>query len=677
MRVLKYGVSVLLFLAVALCAGELFQLHIAEAGVTDWVEFNLQDVPTREFYAALDKTAQESDVSVFYYDLQTEAAGQTVTLYASDDEAAVHYEQAYGIRPGVYKSLFLGDTTVRQAALTDCTVSDEQVRFGVLGSRAAEEAFLARLESVLPAENYAFGNRASGLFDSEAVRLLAALWAVACVLGAVLGLYETALYRKEAGVRYTLGEREGSLFLRRVGLDCAVFAALFLAVFGGLSALTYTRLAPAVTLAGFGAFLLANALTAVPLLRLDLQKALGNAASPGILAATYALKTLSCVLAAAVTAAVAGAAAEALALRRLGAFFYTYKDYNLVHFYVSSPDPTIVDENAMLDYLLQQELQAAGRALTQVSQYSLSDLADGKDRDGVVCNRFAKENVLSALGLSAEQLNEEKLYILVPDYPGHEQDLSGLQEWAAMDFDAAHETEIVVYESGVTLPALHTGSVGIAGLSEDPVVFLQNYDPAPLSEQELRGTVALVTDAYGNTVQQREGGVVSNSALLYTMLRTDAAYAEDFLARQGYAPGEVEITVTNVYESCRQTHVQAQRLLTLAGVCLAFLLLLEWIVTGAVIRLEYTINAKELAIKTVLGYSVLQKHRRVFALTFGTLLLGTLAAVLLSRLLSLGNPFWMVCAGALLALLELPTILYYARRTERARLVKILKGGSL
>ena len=133
-------------------------------------------------------------------------------------------------------------------------VSDEQVRFGVLGSRAAEEAFLARLESVLPAENYAFGNRASGLFDSEAVRLLAALWAVACVLGAVLGLYETALYRKEAGVRYTLGEREGSLFLRRVGLDCAVIAALFLAVFGGLSALTHTRLPPAVTLAGFTTF---------------------------------------------------------------------------------------------------------------------------------------------------------------------------------------------------------------------------------------------------------------------------------------------------------------------------------------------------------------------------------------------------------------------------------------
>ena len=57
MRVLKYGVSVLLFLAVALCAGELFQLHIAEADVTDWVAFDLRDVPTREFYAALDKTA--------------------------------------------------------------------------------------------------------------------------------------------------------------------------------------------------------------------------------------------------------------------------------------------------------------------------------------------------------------------------------------------------------------------------------------------------------------------------------------------------------------------------------------------------------------------------------------------------------------------------------------------
>lgn len=443
MRVLKYGVSVLLFLAVALCAGELFQLHIAEADVTDWVEFDLRDVPVRAFYAELDKAAQESDVSVFYYDLQTEAAGQTVTLYASDSEPLSYYNRVYGIRPGVYKSLFLGDTTVRQAALTDCTAGGDTVRFGVLGPRAAEEAFPARLGSALPAENYTFGNSAPGLFDSEAVRLLAALWAVACVLGAVPGLYETALYRKEAGVRYTLGERASSLFLRRVGLDCAVFAVLFLAVFGGLSALTYTRLAPTVTLAGFGAFLLANVLIAVPLLRLDLRKALGNAASPGILAATYALKILSCVLAVAVTAAVAGAAAEASALRRLGDFFYGYRNYNLIHFYVPSPDPTVVDEDAMLDYLLQQELQAAGRARTQVSQYSLTDLADGKDHDSVVCNRFVKENVLAALGLSAEQLNEEKLYILVPDYRGYEQDLSDLLEWAASDFDGEREKELL------------------------------------------------------------------------------------------------------------------------------------------------------------------------------------------------------------------------------------------
>ena len=115
MRVLKYGVSVLLFLAVALCAGELFQLHIAEADVTDWVEFDLRDVPVRAFYAELDKAAQESDVSVFYYDLQTETAGQSVTLYASDNEPLSYYNRVYGIRPGVYKSLFLGDTTVRQA----------------------------------------------------------------------------------------------------------------------------------------------------------------------------------------------------------------------------------------------------------------------------------------------------------------------------------------------------------------------------------------------------------------------------------------------------------------------------------------------------------------------------------------------------------------------------------
>ncbi len=67
----------------------------------------------------------------------------------------------------------------------------------------------------------------------------------------------------------------------------------------------------------------------------------------------------------------------------------------------------------------------------------------GKTATASSATASQKENVLSTLGLSAEQLNEEKLYILVPDYRGYEQDLSDLLEWAASDFDGSAKKELL------------------------------------------------------------------------------------------------------------------------------------------------------------------------------------------------------------------------------------------
>lgn len=141
MRLIKYSVAVLLFLLVALCNGELFQLHFMEADYPDWVEVNLQDIPVQAFYTETDKAAKESGVSVFYRDYNYNAAGQSITLYASDDNAAQYYESTYGIAPGVYKSLFMGDAVFEQASLADCTKTGDSLRFGLLGKLRQRKRF--------------------------------------------------------------------------------------------------------------------------------------------------------------------------------------------------------------------------------------------------------------------------------------------------------------------------------------------------------------------------------------------------------------------------------------------------------------------------------------------------------------------------------------------------------
>ena len=321
---------------------------------------------------------------------------------------------------------------------------------------------------------------------------------------------------------------------------------------------------------------------------------------------------------------------------------------------------------------------AENRTLSLASAWNLSSLSDGFTRTGVFCSHTAKNILTDFLNLPDNALEKDGMYILVPDYRGYENDIALLKEDAAGYAPEVSKMQVVSYKSGASLPVVaDTGKTDMTKMVKDPVVFFQNYVPPRKTADELRVRITYEQQPDGSIVENWSGGYFSGPENLRTMVCADEAYVQDFLARQGCAPGEVEYTITNVYESTQQAHLQSSRLFSLSGILLAFMLFLECIVTGTVIRLEYTVHAKELAIKTVLGYAVWDKHRRIFLTTLFLLLLGIIAGLLISSLADLGSPFWIGCAGAALAGFELLILVGFIRRAERAQIVKILKGGSL
>ena len=104
---------------------------------------------------------------------------------------------------------------------------------------------------------------------------------------------------------------------------------------------------------------------------------------------------------------------------------------------------------------------------------------------------------------------------------------------------------------------------------------------------------------------------------------------------------------------------------------------METALISTVIRLDYSVNAKELAIKKVLGYSVFEKNRKIFAITIGVMLLGMIASVVISSVYKIANPFTVAAGCGILSAAEIVIILMNIIKTEKAQLVKILKGGSL
>ena len=96
-----------------------------------------------------------------------------------------------------------------------------------------------------------------------------------------------------------------------------------------------------------------------------------------------------------------------------------------------------------------------------------------------------------------------------------------------------------------------------------------------------------------------------------------------------------------------------------------------------VLKLDYQVNATELAIRKTLGESMLQKNRRHFAGAAAVGAVNLLLAVCLSHFAHLLPMAAAVAVPVVLFILNILLICFMIRRVEKQKLTKILKGGAL
>ncbi|MBP0967862.1 MAG: hypothetical protein J5722_09515, partial [Oscillospiraceae bacterium] len=96
-----------------------------------------------------------------------------------------------------------------------------------------------------------------------------------------------------------------------------------------------------------------------------------------------------------------------------------------------------------------------------------------------------------------------------------------------------------------------------------------------------------------------------------------------------------------------------------------------------VLKLDYQVNATELAIRKTLGESMLQKNRRHFVGAAAVGFVNLVLAVCLSHFAHLLPMAAAVAVPAVLFVLNILLICFMIRRVEKQKLTKILKGGAL
>ena len=119
------------------------------------------------------------------------------------------------------------------------------------------------------------------------------------------------------------------------------------------------------------------------------------------------------------------------------------------------------------------------------------------------------------------------------------------------------------------------------------------------------------------------------------------------------------------------------RVVLLNSIISLFLMVLEMVIIVTIIKLEYMVNAKELSIKKILGYSVFHKNRTIFLLNFCGAGISIITMIIVSLMFEITKVSTVLLVGTALTVIEAGLIVLNILKLERTNIPKILKGGSL
>lgn len=151
---------------------------------------------------------------------------------------------------------------------------------------------------------------------------------------------------------------------------------------------------------------------------------------------------------------------------------------------------------------------------------------------------------------------------------------------------------------------------------------------------------------------------------------------DDNMLNELRARSDIHCEIIPIGATIRQQFDQSKRICgALALICAVFIML-NLFVSGFLIRMEYRLRAKEYCIKTVLGYTMLQKFGSFLTMSTISILVSVVIVVILRNQLKI-SPILLglICGGILLV--DTISIFVYAVRTERNNIVNCLKGGAL
>ena len=594
----------------------------------------------------------------------------TRKVVSADQTDIVYYTVKKNI-PLLQKKLGLHDGVVRSGIFQDLHISFQPFSaldretpifsWAVIGSNSTVNDFIKAVGKTDGCSVV----RHAGKFDlQQAAPFLLYLLFAAIML---LSSYTDALFqKKEVAIRVLHGDAPERYFARNVLADAAVHmlltAGMFLAAFHGSMLLrSYQMLA-------YASVLLAavNALMYLPLIFVQPRETIAGSRNTKRLSTLISgVKAGSAVLAVCVITAVSVLLPELGRFRRSESFFRSFDQHMILNF-LNTEDAGKVylknDTKAMKE--ISHKRQAAICAFAGDPAYEgfcISGLSvprrTGLPQDAVYCNFRAMPYLKQEIPeLKDCSLSDYDCILLIPDRIGVDQRTAAVQEL------------MQTYRN-----------VEKHNPAEDQILKLSYSAERPVIALEVQGSVQFFYPDHPVICIAADTASKYHTKPDYSRFAPQMLFraANEEQANAAFQDTPVRVIGTNAYEQYRMDLHHYEALMIASGILAGLILLFHISVTAVLIRLEYSLNAKEIAVKRILGYSVFSKNRNLFLRSAAVFALLLIAEILFAvRTQRIAVPTGILITVILYAFDTL-LLLFHILKTERKQLVKILKGGAL
>ncbi|MEG0649045.1 MAG: hypothetical protein RR764_04330 [Oscillospiraceae bacterium] len=658
MKYIKTLIAVTLFFATFFITGESVLLYIDSfqneyISTTFYVDAKDNATPQGMIADIASITAKHNIYPFAVASTNTSALNKELTIYA-DDEAKAYIIKNSQLNETTYDSLLFGSTNIQfmpfRSFAKDISFSRLN-EYNFIGN--IDDARNAKVELMEYAGGFPQEGRPNSIYSTQL-----SLWVLCALILVFLTVYDVFLSRRENHVKIINGYSIKRIAAQGIFTDIIIYSAAFIISLFLTTRLTHAQFNIISALICFACLIVINSLFYIISLTIMLRAYMPSASVPQkLLSGNYILNLASLLITAAILSGNMVVIGEVLAFSRQKPYFEDHKENEYLSFMGSHDEPVLGYTSfyniAIINEIFYREqfntLKPGGFVTSGILNSDNALLANYNDRELLL-------KYFPTLSLDGEL---DDIYFIIPEKKCEDTALPARLQYlteAFWDKGYTYEPTIIYYDYPVELVYTNENLEMGSGIAKNPTVIFnaRNMNGVPIPPDERDVTFGARFDYHFD--------------LMY--IPNDAAVKDIEQAYPGVLVGR-----TNVYERYLNQWEKLKVILYVNVILSALTLAFQIIITNTIIRLEYAVNAKEHAIKTVNGHSLWQTNRKIYA--FNMLPLSLSILIITGLYFATQNAMFigMVSGCVFLLILEAVIITLQIFKHSNSALAKTFKGG--